>query len=143
MDRRTFLLGFLGSLAAAPTIVAAASSVEAAPVSEVQPLILRRLPSRHRRRLKRRSIWRRWRRTGASTRIVVDGGSIAGLTAEVRGGCTGEVIGERIDGATTTRGTIVGGHGGFIGGPTGEPIAAGTTKKHCSPAICARYGRMR
>ena len=35
MDRRTFLLGFLGSLAAAPTIVAAASSTEAAPVSEV------------------------------------------------------------------------------------------------------------
>src|SRR4051794_18059070 len=35
MDRRTFLLGFLGSLAAAPTIVAAASSVAAAPVSEV------------------------------------------------------------------------------------------------------------
>ena len=37
MDRHTFLLGFLGSLAAAPTIVAAASSVEAAPVPEVLP----------------------------------------------------------------------------------------------------------
>ena len=37
MDRRTFLLGFLGSLAAAPTIVAAASSVEAAPVLEALP----------------------------------------------------------------------------------------------------------
>ena len=37
MDRHTFLLGFLGSLAAAPTIVAAASSVEVAPVSEALP----------------------------------------------------------------------------------------------------------
>jgi len=37
MDRHTFLLGFLGSLAAAPTIVAAASSVEAAPVLEALP----------------------------------------------------------------------------------------------------------
>jgi hypothetical protein len=37
MDCHTFLLGFLGSLAAAPTIVAAASSVEAAPVSEALP----------------------------------------------------------------------------------------------------------
>src|SRR5215211_5318102 len=37
MDRHTFLLGFLGSLAAAPTIGAAASSVEAAPVLEALP----------------------------------------------------------------------------------------------------------
>ena len=37
MDRHTFLLGFSGSLAAAPTIVAAASSVEAAPVLEALP----------------------------------------------------------------------------------------------------------
>ena len=37
MDRRKFLLGLLGSLAAAPTIVAAASSVEAAPVLEALP----------------------------------------------------------------------------------------------------------
>ena len=37
MDRRTFLLGFLGSLAAAPTIIATASSVEAASVPETLP----------------------------------------------------------------------------------------------------------
>lgn len=37
MDRRTFLLGFLGSLATAPTIVATASSVEAASVPETLP----------------------------------------------------------------------------------------------------------
>src|SRR5215217_6129242 len=37
MDRRTFLIGFLGSLAAAPTILAAASSVEAASVPEALP----------------------------------------------------------------------------------------------------------
>src|SRR3954470_23886614 len=37
MDRRTFLLGFLGSLAAAPTIIVAASPVEAAPVPEALP----------------------------------------------------------------------------------------------------------
>ena len=37
MDRRTFLLGFLGSLAAAPAIIAAASSVEAASVPEALP----------------------------------------------------------------------------------------------------------
>jgi hypothetical protein len=37
MDRRTFLIGFLGSLAAAPTIIAAASSVEAASVPEALP----------------------------------------------------------------------------------------------------------
>src|SRR3954451_6012787 len=34
MERRTFLLGLLGGLAAAPAIIAAASSVEAAPVPE-------------------------------------------------------------------------------------------------------------
>ena len=34
MDRRTLLLGLLGGLAAAPTIIAAASSVEAAPLPE-------------------------------------------------------------------------------------------------------------
>ena len=34
MDRRTLLLGLLGSLVAAPTIIAAASSVEAAPLPE-------------------------------------------------------------------------------------------------------------
>jgi len=37
MDRHTFLLGFLGSLAAAPTIGAAVSSVEAAPAPEALP----------------------------------------------------------------------------------------------------------
>ncbi len=37
MDRRTLLLGLLGGLVAAPTIVAAASSVEAAPLPEVRP----------------------------------------------------------------------------------------------------------
>ena len=37
MDRRTFLLGFLGSLAAAPTIIATASSGEAASVPEALP----------------------------------------------------------------------------------------------------------
>jgi hypothetical protein len=37
MDRHTFLLSFSGSLAAAPTIVAAASSVEAASVPEALP----------------------------------------------------------------------------------------------------------
>jgi hypothetical protein len=37
MDRRTFLLGFLGSLAVAPTIIATASSVEAASVPEALP----------------------------------------------------------------------------------------------------------
>src|SRR5215217_2741465 len=37
MDRRTFLIGFLGSLAAAPTIIATASSVEAASVPEALP----------------------------------------------------------------------------------------------------------
>src|SRR5215211_8261411 len=35
MDRRTLLLGLLGGLAAAPTIIAAASSAEAAPLPEV------------------------------------------------------------------------------------------------------------
>ena len=34
MDRRTLLLGLLGGLAAAPTIIAAASSVEAAPLPD-------------------------------------------------------------------------------------------------------------
>ena len=37
MDRRKFLIGFLGSLAAAPTIIATASSVEAASVPEALP----------------------------------------------------------------------------------------------------------
>jgi hypothetical protein len=37
MDRRTLLLGLLGGLAAAPTIMAAASSVEAAPLPEALP----------------------------------------------------------------------------------------------------------
>jgi hypothetical protein len=37
MDRRTFLLGFLGSLAAAPAIITASSSVEAASVPETLP----------------------------------------------------------------------------------------------------------
>ena len=38
MERRTFLLGILGGLAAAPAIIAAASSVEAAPVPEAASL---------------------------------------------------------------------------------------------------------
>src|SRR3954453_6883579 len=37
MNRRTLLLGLLGGLAAAPAIIAAASSVEAAPLPEVLP----------------------------------------------------------------------------------------------------------
>jgi len=37
MDRRTLLLGLLGGLAAAPTIIAAASSAEAAPLREALP----------------------------------------------------------------------------------------------------------
>jgi len=37
MDRRTLLLGLLGGLVAAPTIIAAASSVEAAPLPEALP----------------------------------------------------------------------------------------------------------
>ena len=37
MDRRTFLLGLLGALTVTPTIIAAASSVEAAPLPEVRP----------------------------------------------------------------------------------------------------------
>src|SRR3954452_2456067 len=37
MDRRTLLLGLLGGLAVAPAIIAAASSVEAAPLPEAQP----------------------------------------------------------------------------------------------------------
>ncbi len=37
MDRRTLLLGLLGGLAAAPAIIAATSSVEAAPLPEVLP----------------------------------------------------------------------------------------------------------
>jgi len=34
MDRRTFLVGLLGGLAVTPTLIAAASSVEAAPLPE-------------------------------------------------------------------------------------------------------------
>ena len=37
MDRRTLLLGLLGGLAAAPTIVGVTSSVEAAPLPEALP----------------------------------------------------------------------------------------------------------
>src|SRR4051795_4185054 len=37
MDRRTLLLGLLGGLVTAPTIIAAASSVEAAPLPEALP----------------------------------------------------------------------------------------------------------
>src|SRR5215203_3303318 len=37
MDRRTFLIGFLGSLAAAPAIITASSSGEAASVPEALP----------------------------------------------------------------------------------------------------------
>jgi hypothetical protein len=37
MDRRTFLLGLLGALTVTPTIIAAASSVEAAPLPEALP----------------------------------------------------------------------------------------------------------
>src|SRR5215211_4200823 len=37
MDRRPFLLGFFGSLAAAPAIITASSSVEAASVPEALP----------------------------------------------------------------------------------------------------------
>ena len=44
MERRTFLLGLLGSLAVAPTILAAASSVEAAPLPEGVPLTPESLP---------------------------------------------------------------------------------------------------
>ena len=44
MDRRTLLLGLLGGLAVVPTIIAAASSAEAAPLPEVLPPIPERLP---------------------------------------------------------------------------------------------------
>ena len=37
MDRRTLLLGLLGGLAAAPVIIAATTSVEAAPLLEALP----------------------------------------------------------------------------------------------------------
>jgi len=37
MERRKFLIGFLGGLAAAPAIVAVASSAEAAPLPETLP----------------------------------------------------------------------------------------------------------
>ena len=37
MDRRTLLLGLLGGLAAAPVIIAATTSVEAAPLPEALP----------------------------------------------------------------------------------------------------------
>ena len=44
MDRRNFLLGLLGGLAAAPTIIATASSVEAAPLPEALSPNPERLP---------------------------------------------------------------------------------------------------
>jgi hypothetical protein len=37
MDRRKFLIGFVGGLAAAPALIAMASSVEAAPLPEALP----------------------------------------------------------------------------------------------------------
>ena len=45
MDRRTLLLGLLGGMAAAPTIIAAASSVEAAPLPEGLPSTPEPLPN--------------------------------------------------------------------------------------------------
>jgi hypothetical protein len=45
MDRRTLLLGLLGGLTAAPTIIAAASSAEAAPLLEAQPSSSEPLPT--------------------------------------------------------------------------------------------------
>src|SRR5215203_4305664 len=45
MDRRTLLLGLLGGMAAAPTIIAAASSVEAAPLPETSPPTPEPLPN--------------------------------------------------------------------------------------------------
>ena len=44
MDRRTLLLGLLGGLAAAPTIIAATSSAEAVPLPEALPPIPELLP---------------------------------------------------------------------------------------------------
>src|SRR3954463_11303075 len=44
MDRRTLLLGLLGALAAPPTIIAAASSVQAAPLPEPLPPTSEPLP---------------------------------------------------------------------------------------------------
>jgi hypothetical protein len=44
MDRRTLLFGLLGGLAVAPAIIAAASSVEAAPLPEALPPTPERLP---------------------------------------------------------------------------------------------------
>lgn len=44
MDRRTFLIGLLGSLGAASTIIAASSSVEAAPLPEALPRTPEPLP---------------------------------------------------------------------------------------------------
>ena len=49
MDRHTFLLGFLGSLAAAPTIGAAVSSVEAVPHRRHCRQLLILYPGRYRR----------------------------------------------------------------------------------------------
>ena len=37
MERRKFLIGFVGGLAAAPALIAMASSVEAAPLPEALP----------------------------------------------------------------------------------------------------------
>src|SRR5215208_2423989 len=44
MDRRTFLIGLLGGLAAAPTIIAAGSAVEAASVPEALPPVPQPVP---------------------------------------------------------------------------------------------------
>ena len=44
MDRRTFLIGLLGGLAVTPTLIAAASSVEAAPLTEAGPQTPEPLP---------------------------------------------------------------------------------------------------
>ena len=80
-------------------------------------------PSRCRRQVKRKSIWRRWRQTGAGT------GTGAGLTGEAIAEFTGEAIAGVITPGLTTAGPIVGVHGGSTGGP----IAAVTTRRGTHP----------
>jgi hypothetical protein len=80
MDRRTLLLGLLGGLAAAPTIIAAASSAEAAPLPEVLPPSSEPLPEAASPRPSRKPIWRGSTRTGASTGGVAAVVSIAAST---------------------------------------------------------------
>ena len=58
MERRKFLIGFVGGLAAAPAVIAMASSVEAAPLSEALAA----------------GAWGRSKRTGLRPRVVSHAG---------------------------------------------------------------------